>query len=205
MKPAQPPLTLVAPPEAPAPAERSDDELLQLAAAGSTACFAELARRHAASVLGFCTRLVGGAGAGEELAQDVWLEVWKRRRSYRPGGSFPAFLFSVARSRCLNHLRRRSRWSRVEPELLVARQSAPEPSDEASLQRLLREERQRHLVEALAALPVRQREAVLLRFSHDLDYETIAGIVGASPSTARSRVFHGLRALRARLSPERSR
>lgn len=180
---------------------REDDELVLLAAAGSRPAFAALARRHTARLVSFCIRLVGDAGAGEELAQEVWLEIWKHRQDYRPG-AFRAFLYTIARNRGRNHLRGRRRWSRVEPEVTTLGELERSATDGEHLERLLQAERERRLTVALGKLSVDYREAVLLRFSEELDYDSIGAILRIPVSTARSRVFHALRQLRRLLSAE---
>jgi RNA polymerase sigma-70 factor (ECF subfamily) len=188
---------------APQPAEdaRGDDELMALAAAGSRESFAVLVRRHWARVRGLCTKLVGEVVAGEELAQDVWLDVWEARTEYREEGRFTAFLITLSRNRCNNWLRagRRRRRRHVEAqqasvEVAATIEDAARTPDAVDV--LLKKERQRRMLSALARLKPAQREALVLRFHEDLDYERISELLGEHPSTIRSRVFHGIKALR---------
>lgn len=193
----------VAPP-APAPlAERSDEALMALAAADHRAAFEALAARHLPRLAGYCAKFTGNPHAGEELAQEVLVEAWLHRATYRPQGRFPVYLLTMARNRCLNHARgetRRRRWDAgpqaAEPAL--ERAAAPnQPLDE-----LLEAERRRRVRTAMLRLPVKLRDALLLRVDQELEYAEIARILRRPEATIRSRVFLALRRLRATVAEE---
>lgn len=180
--------------------ERDDEALMTLVGAGRREAFAVLAGRYLSRLAGYCAKCTGSPRVGEELGQDVLLEVWTRRQAYRSSGRFRTWLFTLARNRCLNHLRserRRSLWLRssasLDPE-------APGPAATLApgqVDQLLAAERARHVRTALLGLSPKLREAVLLRFDQGLDYAEIARIVSAPEVTVRSRVFLGLKGLRA--------
>jgi RNA polymerase sigma-70 factor (ECF subfamily) len=169
-----------------------------LARAGAREAFAALVARHMGRLSGFCARMTGDPGRAEELAQETWLQVWSARGSYRAEGKFTVFLYTAARNRCRNlacDSKRRVRW--VVPDGgpgLAAAAESPEQLDE-----ILAQERRRTVNEALAALPEKLREALVLRFSQGLEYEDMALLLGTAESTLRSRVHHGLKRLRASL------
>jgi RNA polymerase sigma-70 factor, ECF subfamily len=152
---------------------RSDDELMALVSAGSRDIFAVLVRRHWTRVRGLCTKLVGEVVAGEELAQEVWLDVWEARTEYREEGRFTAFLITLSRNRCNNWLRasRRRRRRHLEArrasvEVAASIDDAARTPDASEV--LLKRERQHRMLSALARLEPAQREALVLRF-HDLE------------------------------------
>jgi RNA polymerase sigma-70 factor, ECF subfamily len=198
----RPPLRLVeSAPTAPekALAERGDDELMLLARAGRQEAFAVLVERYLPRLVSFCGKFISHARLGEELAQEVLLQAWAQRHRYQPRGRFLPFLFTLANNLCRNHVRdalRRGRRESDEPPPEVA---APAP---AQLDVLLERERTRQVHEAVGALPEKLREAVLLRFDQGLDYADISRTLGCREVTARSRVFHGLKRLRASLHAE---
>jgi RNA polymerase sigma-70 factor, ECF subfamily len=182
--------------------ERDDEALMLLAAGDHRSAFEALARRHLGPLTSYCAKFLGSPRAGEELAQEALLEAWARRRDYRPG-RFRVFLFTVARTRCLNRLRD----DRRRPAPLPAIDPDGEPVDPADdrpdqLDALLERERRRRTREALLSLAPKLREVILLRFDQGLEYAEIARIVGRPEVTVRSRVFHALRRLRAALSEE---
>jgi RNA polymerase sigma-70 factor (ECF subfamily) len=177
--------------------ERDDEELMALAAGDHRPAFEVLVNRHLSRLTNYCAKFIGSSRAGEEIAQEVLLEVWVYRRRYRSTSGFPIFLFALARNRCLNEARREGRRRRWNLET-----TAPEASEATArgapdqLDRLIEEERVREVRAALLALPSKLREAVLLRFDQGLEYAEIASIVGRPESTVRSRVFLAMKRLR---------
>jgi RNA polymerase sigma-70 factor (ECF subfamily) len=178
-----------------------DDALMALAAADHRSAFEVLAGRHLAVLAAFCAKFLGSPRAGEEVAQDVLVEAWTRRRGYRPAGRFRVLLLAMARTRCLNRLRddrRRHARAPALAEAPVESEAAAARADQ--LEDLLERERERQVRAALLELPTSLREAVLLRFDHGLDYAEIARVVGRPEGTVRSRVFHALKRLRGALA-----
>ena len=166
---------------------RSDDELMRLSSAGLDDAFTVLVRRYQRTVRGFCARYCGGPAAGDDVAQDVFVELWRTRLRYEPRGKFRAYLFLIAQTRCLNAIRRK----RPEEELS---HDIVQPGTE--LEAVLASDRAWRVRKKLELLPDKLREALLLRYSAGLDYEEMAQVLARSPSTVRSRVFHGLLRLR---------
>lgn len=178
-----------------------DEELMLLTRAGHGDAFRVLVERYLTRVVSYCAKFTADAVAGEELAQDVFLQLWSSRERYRPQSPFTVFLFTITRNRCRNH---RRWWQRLLPRLADAPHAAEgsiaaEPSQ---LEAMLSIERRRLVDQALGALPAKQREAVLLRFEQELSYEEIASVAGCPEATARTRVFHGMRELRSLLAKE---
>jgi RNA polymerase sigma-70 factor (ECF subfamily) len=175
----------------------SDDELMLLVRGGEKAALAVLATRHLARLTSFCARQLSDRAAADDLAQDVWVRLWASRVSYEPQGKFVVLLYTIARNLCRNHARssrRRGRWL-GSPPLDFTTDHAPSEA----LTALLERERLRDAQHSLARLSEAMREAILLRFHEGLSYEDIAAVVGAPESTVRSRVFHGLKEMRAQL------
>jgi hypothetical protein len=86
---------------------RSDDELMTLAAAGVLDAFSALVGRHEGALRRFCAKLLGAGDVGDDVAQEVFLEIWRTCGRYDGRGRFGAFLFTTARDRCLNEIRAR--------------------------------------------------------------------------------------------------
>jgi RNA polymerase sigma-70 factor (ECF subfamily) len=179
-------------------ADRDDEALMTLASGDQRAAFEVLVGRYLPRLTSYCAKFLGSARTGEEVAQDVLLEVWARRQRYRSRGKFQVFLFTLTRNRCLNHARderRRRRWDVAGggESAAVAAAAASSPDQ---LDLLLEEELRRHVRAALLELRPKLREAVLLRFDQGLEYPEIARIVGRPESTVRSRIFLALKRLR---------
>ena len=126
------------------------------------------------------------------MAQEALLKVWHTRREFRPVRPFSVYLFTIVRNLCRNRHRDSQR-----PQQRLAREDSGDAAH-SPLDALLEAERHRRTMAALHELPPKLREAVLLRFDQGLDYPEIARILEAPESTIRSRVFLGIRQLRAR-------
>jgi len=178
-------------------AQRSDDELMTLAAAGLVEAFSELVRRYERPVRGLCGKILGGRPEGDDVAQEVFLELWRTRGRYEERGRFRAFLFTTARNRCLNEARARATASaadaRAGASAIAAHDLAPAVEH---IDALLAAERRQQLQRLVQRLPPKLRDAIWLRFSAELEYAEIAAIVHRPEETVRSRVFLALKRLR---------
>lgn len=175
-------------------ADRDDDALMALSAAGHRAAFEMLAGRHVARVVSYCAKFLGDARQGEEVAQDVLLELWQQRARYVGRGRLEVYLYTIARNRCRNGARDERRRRAATWPAGTGLAEGRDGGDQ--LERVLEHERARRVREALLALPEKLREAVLLRFDQGLDYAEIGMILRRPEATVRSRVFHALRRLR---------
>jgi RNA polymerase sigma-70 factor (ECF subfamily) len=174
---------------------RSDDELMLLAASGLCEAFDELVTRYQSKMRAFCSRMLKSTVRGDDVAQEVFLEIWRTRQRYQAEGRFQAFLFTAARNRCLRAIRdQRPR----EPDDTVPLAA---PADQ--LDTLLEAEHRRRVLHSINQLSPKLREAIWLRFSAGLGFETIAEVTHIPVETARSRVFLGLKRLRALLGDEK--
>ena len=181
------------------PNERSDDELMGLAVGGAREAYEALVRRHQARLRAYCARWCGSAVVGDDLAQECFVEIWQRRASYVAQGRFKAYLFHVAANRCKNQRRSQGReLALVDADSTEAGGEQPPSSDKFVVR-----ERAERVEQGLAKLPEPQREAVLLRYSAELDYAEMASLLEVSEATLRSRVFLGLMKLRRLLRAEK--
>lgn len=170
-----------------------DDVLMARAAAGQETAFGELVERYERRVRGFCRMMVQDDALAYDLAQDVFLKIWKRRAHYRGQGRFKEFVFTVARNECRSALRRRTlfEWLGLSAQ---AEHSAELHADDAP------DERLQVIAAALLRLPERFRVPLTLRFVEELSYAEIARVIGRTESAARSRVFYGLKELASSLA-----
>ena len=181
--------------------ERDDDALMALAASEYRPAFEMLAGRYLHRLVSYCAKFLGDTSAGEEVAQDVLLEAWRQRARYEGRGRLRVLLFTIARHRCGNRARDDGRRRRL-PCLDGGEPVVGNPDSGEELDHLLESERRRRVREALTSLPVKLREAVLLRFDQGLRYAEIARIVHRPEVTVRSRVFNALRRLRGELGED---
>jgi RNA polymerase sigma-70 factor, ECF subfamily len=179
--------------------DRGDDELMTLAQAGLREAFAVLVERHAERLVQVCARFVNDGDLGAELAQETWVTLWTQRAKYRGDGRFMLWLITAGRNRCRNHLRRHGVVRRHYESTAHATAHTDGVPSASQIDELLLEERRRRVRDALARLPERMREAVVLRYGEELAYEEMAVALRVGESTLRSRVHHGLRLLRSLL------
>lgn len=200
-----------APMERSLPQEDSPDESLMLAfAAGEAAAFARLYDRHARRVHRFIARHLGThhAGAADDVLQDTWISVARQAARYAPTARFTTWLYTVARSRVIDHLRRHGRAREVPLDAddgtsddagnLGACLAADERHE--PLRRLEHREQALAFMAALDALPLAQREAFLLQAEGSLSVEEIAAATGVGAETAKSRLRYARARLRAALA-----
>lgn len=173
---------------------------------GDTAAFATLVDKYRQPVLNFVFRHVPDATEAEDLAQVVFVQVWKSAARYEASARFSTFLFTVAKNLCLNEIRRRSR--HPAESLEVGQEDEEHPArqlpdhrvtaaDEAVQQGELRSK----VDEALQALPEKQRIAMNLCREGELSYEEIAGVLSLSVQATKSMIHRARETLKGRLKP----
>jgi RNA polymerase sigma-70 factor (ECF subfamily) len=169
---------------------------MTLCAADYEPALAVLVARHQARVFGFAARFLGQRELADEATQETFLTVWTLRSRYQASGRFVPYLMRV----CLNTCRTvsRGRWRRRRA--MERLENEPNPKGPDAEQALLRDECERQLERAVAQLPGRLRDAVLLRFYSGLSYAEMVPILGRGEIALRARVFKAVERLRATLS-----
>ena len=174
---------------------------------GDTAAFAEQVDKYKQPVMSVAYRMLRDATEAEDLAQTVFVQVFKSARRYQVSSKFSTWLFTIARNLCLNEIRRRARHpaeSLDAPHPEMAGEPLHQFQDHKTASppdSLLQGELQQKLEEALAELPENQRVAILLCREEDLSYEEIAKVVGCSVSATKSLIFRGRETLKQKLKP----
>jgi RNA polymerase sigma-70 factor (ECF subfamily) len=183
------------------PNDARDEELMRQVAEGSAEALGLLYRRFARQIARMAVQTLDGAAA-EDLAQDVFLAVWRNAGRFDPErGTVRAWILQIAHFRLLNELRRRSRQPEIVPDaegFVLAGLRAPEPGPAETA---WQQERRAVLQSALDALPSSQREALGLAFLDDLTHEQVAAELGLPLGTAKTRIRAGLQKLRGTLGP----
>ena len=191
----------------PSPAGVSDENaedvrLMRLVSAGETAAFEELVERHQRLVVGTVARMLGNNSDVEDIAQQVFVRVWRSAKRYVPRAKFTTWLLKITRNLVFNELRRRSRHAQL-PLLAESDDTELPIKDERAIapDAVLLEQELRDAVEAaIAQLPETQRMAVVLRRYDELSYEEIAEILDQSVPAVKSLLFRARTELRMRLS-----
>src|SRR5579863_5643731 len=184
---------------------RTDVQLMLDVKAGDEQSFEILLRKYRAPMVNFLYRMVRDAAAAEDLAQEVFLRVYRARKQYSPSAKFTTWLFRIATNLALNSIRD-NRHRQMDVSI-----DAPVEEDEVRVELPAREmriddfmvERDRTALirRAIAALPEKQRAAVLLHKYEEMDYGEIARILDCSESALKSLLFRAYETLRVQLAP----
>ena len=183
--------------------DAEDVRLMQLVSGGDTSAFEKLIERHQSLVAGTVARMLGSNSDVEDIAQQVFIRVWKSARRYVPRAKFTTWLLKITRNLVFNELRRSKRRGHVPLQSEPGAEDHHPLKDEANPApdaSLLEAELQREIEEAIVQLPDSQRMALVLRRYEQLSYEQIAEVLDLSVPAVKSVLFRARTELRSRLS-----
>ncbi len=179
-----------------------DRDLMGRVQRGDEAALGAIMERWERPVKSVIARLVLNASEAEELAQETFVRVWQHREKFRAGAEFRPWVFSIA----LNLARNRLRWWRRRPNVSLQEWSETEGKgsrarDESGAMAggaagLETAERAAAVRDAIAALPVELREAIVLFEYEQMSQAEIAAIVGATPKAVETRIRRAREKLR---------
>lgn len=185
--------------------ELSDTELMLQVQAGDDSAFDLLVHKFRQPMVNFMYRMARNQGVAEELAQEVFLRVYRSRQSYAAEAKFSTWLYRVATNLALNHIRD------TRNERAGASISLDEPDEESGRtidladkkrsveENLLRRERMLAIRRHVEELPERQRLAVILHKYQEMDYREISKVLKMSESATKSLLFRAYETLREKL------
>lgn len=185
----------------------ADAALMLRVRQGDAGALAELVDKYKQPVISLAFRMLRDATEAEDVAQNVFVQVFKSAHRYEVSSKFSTWLFTIARNLCLNEIRRRSRHPAESLD-------APHPEQDdhplhqfedkkAALppESLVQRELEAKLEEALAELPESQRTALVLCRQEELSYQDIAGVLNCSVSATKSLIHRGRETLKRKLKP----
>ena len=174
-----------------------DHVLIRRIQSGDPAAFETLVNKYYQNIYAFCVRRCGGNTAlGADLTQETFLRLVAYIHRYRPTGKFINYLLTIAVNVCKNCDKK----SASQPDGLEEAWRQPGGGDIEG--DMMRSETALAVQRAIDQLPAPQREAVILRFSHDKKVRELAAITGVGLPTAKSRLKQGLDKLRRSLEQE---
>ncbi len=184
-----------------------DAQLMLRVKGGDMEAFELLVERYKQPVINVIHRTLKDATEAEDLAQNVFIQVYKYRERYKVSAKFSTFLFTIARNLTLNEIRRRSRHPADSME-----DDRPDAEDHPVKQfedhktasppdATLRGELEEKVAEAVQSLPENQRTAILLCQQGDISYEEIGELLGVSLSAVKSLIHRGRETLKQLLKP----
>jgi RNA polymerase sigma-70 factor (ECF subfamily) len=183
----------------------SDAAIMLRVAAGDEAGFNFLVGKYHRAIIHFLFRMCRNEAVAEELAQEVFLRVYRSRESYRAEAKFTTWLYRIATNLAVNHARDTKHERSAQTVYLDApdEESGTTPDvadDEISVeQRMVRDERMAAIRTHVMALPERQRMAVLMHKYQGMDYRQIGDVLKLSESATKSLLFRAYQTLRDKL------
>ena len=181
-----------------------DAELMLRVKEGDEDSFRVLLEKFRNPVIHYVYRMVQDRAIAEELAQEVFLRVYRSRQTYEPTARFTTWLFRIATHLALNCLRdgRKERGQHRLDDDRKGEMPAREVPDRlpSAEQRMVYQARLQEIRDAIALLPDKQRAAVLMHKYEEMEYAQIAGVLDCSESAVKSMLFRAYETLRARLA-----
>jgi RNA polymerase sigma-70 factor, ECF subfamily len=183
----------------------SDAAIMLRVAEGDEAGFNYLAEKYHRPMIHFLYRMVGNHAVAEELAQEVFLRVYRARSSYRAEARFTTWLYRIATNLAVNHARDTKHERTAQTVYLDAADeetgTTPDLADDdpSAEERMLRDERMAAIRRHVMALPERQRMAVLMHKYQGMDYRQIGEVLKLSESATKSLLFRAYQTLREKL------
>lgn len=185
----------------------SDAELMLRVKQGDAVAFEELVDKYKQPVINLVARILRDPTEAEDLAQNVFVQVFKSADRYRVEAKFSTWLFTIARNLSLNEIRRRSRHpaesldAAENPEDDSMGRQFEDRKNTSAPDLLLRDELTTKVEESLASLPENQRTAILLFKEKNMSYEEISKILDCSLSATKSLIHRGRESLKQKLKP----
>src|SRR5580704_8201254 len=185
---------------------RTDVQLMLDVKAGDDQSFELLLRKYRTPLVNFLYRMVRDTAVAEDLAQEVFLRVYRARQEYAPSAKFTTWMFRIATNLALNSIRD-NRHRKMETSIdapVDDEESAPRelPAREMRIdEHMVERDRSEFIRRAITSLPEKQRVAVLLHKYEEMDYGEIAGILDCSESALKSLLFRAYETLRVQLAP----
>lgn len=174
---------------------------MHLVAGGDTRAFEELIERHQALVAGTVARMLGSNAEVEDIAQQVFIRVWKSAGRYVAKAKFTTWLLKITRNLVFNEMRRAKRHPHLPVQIEPEAEEIPLKDEQthAPDSALLETELQSAIDKAIGQLPETQRMALVLRRYEELSYEEIAEVLDLSVPAVKSLLFRARTELRERL------
>jgi RNA polymerase sigma-70 factor (ECF subfamily) len=183
----------------------TDAEVMLRVKVGDQSAFDYLVKKYRRPLVSFMYRMAHNAASAEDLAQEVFLRVYRSRETYEASAKFTTWLYRIASNLAVNHARD-TRYER--PEVTVSLDQADDDTGTAlqlpdgaltAEQALVRRERLLAIRSKVEALPERQRLAVVMHKYQQMDYKQIADVLKLSESATKSLLFRAYETLREQL------
>lgn len=184
--------------------ESSDEDVILMLAVskGDETAFAKLVEKHQGAVIGTVAKMLGSSSDAEDIAQQVFVRLWKSAKRYKPTAKFTTYLFTITRNLVFNETRKRKIRKQVSIEEQGEEWGAQYQDNKGSspAEDSLHKELSKKVDQAIANLPEKQRIAVILRKYEQMPYDEIAQVLKLSLSAVKSQLFRAREQLKESLA-----
>lgn len=183
--------------------ERDLQLMARVKEAADTDAFRELVEKHQGRVIGTVARMLGDDSDAEDIAQQVFIRVWKSAPRWEPTAKFTTWLYTILRNLVYNECRRRARHPGQSLDAITDDADHPRQFEDPSVKppdtAILDDEMQSAVERAISELPETQRMAVILRRYQDVSYEEIGEVLELTVPAVKSVLFRARTVLREKL------
>ena len=180
-----------------------DIQLMEKVRSGDAEAFRELVEAHQQRVIGTVTRMIGDRIEAEDLAQQIFVRVWKSAPRWEPTAKFTTWLYTILRNLVFNECRRRARHKTTSLDAAMDDENRPQQFADGNVKApdttMLDEEMQDAIERAIQELPEAQRMAVIMRRYQDVSYEEIGEVLELTVPAVKSLLFRARTDLREKL------
>jgi RNA polymerase sigma-70 factor, ECF subfamily len=180
----------------PSESDQPEIEWMRRIREGDMEAFRLLVETHQSRIVGTISKMLGSDAEAEDLAQQVFIRVWRSASRYKPTAKFTTWLFRITRNLVFNEMRRKRHFVDHTDDLSEPAERKERGPDQV----LLEEELQTAIQDAISKLPEAQRLAIVLRRYEELPYEEIAKVMGTTVPAVKSILFRARAELRERLA-----
>jgi len=180
----------------PSESDQPEIEWMRRIREGDMEAFRLLVETHQSRIVGTISKMLGSDAEAEDLAQQVFIRVWRSAPRYQPTAKFTTWLFRITRNLVFNEMRRKRHFVDQTDDLAEPAERKERGPDQV----LLEEELQTAIQDAISKLPEAQRLAIVLRRYEELPYEEIAKVMGTTVPAVKSILFRARAELRERLA-----
>ncbi|MDL5055367.1 sigma-70 family RNA polymerase sigma factor [Oscillatoria laete-virens NRMC-F 0139] len=184
-----------------------DTQLMVQVSRGDLRAFEELVTKHKSAVVNTVYKMIGDINEAEDVAQNVFIQIYKAAPRYQPSAKFTTWMFTIVRNLSLNEIRRRGthKLDSLEGSQAPDDSDRPDPQfadqkSKTSMQVAEQNELERAIDEALGSLPENQRTALILRRYEDMPYEEIAKVINCSVAATKSIIFRARETMKEKLA-----
>ncbi|WNC73480.1 sigma-70 family RNA polymerase sigma factor [Thalassotalea psychrophila] len=168
--------------------ERSDETLISLALKGKKSAWMTLLKRYEKPIYNYTLRMVSNPDDALDLLQDIFMAVFKNLASFRGDSKFNSWLFRIAHYRCIEYYRRKKPHQSLDDEP----EQEADISDSCPENNIKQSQQSEALATAMKILPINQRTVIELKFFQHFTFDEIAGQLGISSNTVKSRLYSAL-------------